>query len=120
MSEQQAAAVPNSNALSPDNQWNLYRLWIRLYVQVFVLKINARSDEFRNECLRFNGLRKQEDIEIVKSARIIEMTATDAAKYRHIIDGTKTIITSKLRFNQLQIKPKSIIMKYDKNKHFSH
>lgn len=97
MPKQQALAVANINALLPENRWNLYRLWIKLYVEAFEMQIKELRDAYRNECLRFNGLRKQEDIEIVKSAKIIGMTTTGAAKYRHIIDGTKPKITSKLK-----------------------
>ncbi|KAJ6634627.1 NFX1-type zinc finger-containing protein 1, partial [Pseudolycoriella hygida] len=89
MPKDQAAAIANINTLLPNNRWNLYRLWIKLYVQEFESKIKVHRDEYRIECLRFNSLRNQEDIEIVKKAKIIGMTTTGAAKYRHIIDGTK-------------------------------
>lgn len=71
MDEEQAKAIANINTLLPSNRWNLYRLWIKLYVQVFERRIKYCRDEYRNECLRFDGLRKQEDIEIVKKAKII-------------------------------------------------
>lgn len=94
MSLEQAKGVRNINTLLPEYRWNLYRLWIKLYVQKFEDEIKIQRDAYRIECLRFNGLRKQEDIEIVKKAKIIGMTTTGAAKYRHIIDGTKPTITS--------------------------
>lgn len=95
MTEEQVKTVADINALSPNNRWNLYRLWIKLYVNMFESQIKVLRDGYRTECLRFNGLRKQEDIEIVKKAKIIGMTTTGAAKYRHIIDGTKPKIASK-------------------------
>lgn len=94
---EQAAAVQNIHALLPDNRWNLYRLWIKTYAEEFESDIKLYRDEYKAECLRFNALRKQEDIEIVKTAKIIGMTTTGAAKYRHIIDGTKPAITSKVQ-----------------------
>lgn len=95
MPEEQARLVANIEALLPNDRWNLYRLWIKLYVQQFEGQIKVHRNLYRTECLRFEGLRKQEDIEIVKKAKIIGMTTTGAAKYRHIIDGTKPTITSK-------------------------
>ena len=95
MPEEQAILVANIEALLPNNRWNLYRLWIKLHVQQFEEQIKVHRNLYRTECLRFEGLRKQEDIEIVKKAKIIGMTTTGAAKYRHIIDGTKPTITSK-------------------------
>lgn len=95
MTEEHAKAVGNINALLPNDRWNLYRLWVKLYVHGFESQIKIFRDQYRIECLRYNGLRKQEDIEIVKKAKIIGMTTTGAAKYRHIIDGTKPKITSK-------------------------
>lgn len=103
MSFDRAAAVSDIYEFRQDHRWDLYRLWIKLYVRDIQNEINTLRETYRNECLRFNGLRKQEDIEIVNKAKIIGMTTTGAAKYRHIIEGTKPKITSKLRFNQLQV-----------------
>lgn len=99
MTVEQAKEIADINTLLPENRWNLYRLWIKLFVKNFETRMKAYRDEYRKECLRFNGLRNQEDIEIVKKAKIIGMTTTGAAKYRHIIDGTKPRITSKLAFS---------------------
>lgn len=94
LSQQEAGTLSNINSLLPHQRWNLYRLWIKLYKQELEGEIRIQRDLYRNECLRFNGLRRQEDIEIVQRAKIIGMTTTGAAKYRHIIDGTKPTITS--------------------------
>lgn len=71
MEEERAKTVANIHTLSPNDRWNLYRLWIKLYVQDFEGDIKIRRDAYRNECLRFDGLRKLEDIEIVRKAKII-------------------------------------------------
>lgn len=71
MDVEEAKAVANIHTLLPNNRWNLYRLWIKLYVQEFERKIKIWRNAYRNECLRFDGLRKQEDVEIVKKAKII-------------------------------------------------
>lgn len=94
MSQEQATTVENINTLLPTDRWNLYRLWIKLYKQISERKIKDFREDYRTEYLRFNGLRQQEDIEIIKGVKIIGMTTTGAAKYRHIIDGTKPTITS--------------------------
>lgn len=95
MTQEQAIASENINDLRPNDRWNLYRLWIKLYVQKFEEEIKDLREAYQIECLRFNGLRMQEDIEIVKTAKIIGMTTTGAAKYRHIIDGSKPKIVGK-------------------------
>lgn len=95
MSKNEAANVVDITSLTLKQRWNLYRLWIKMYVKNLEKVIKAHRGEYRNECLRFNELRQQEDVEIVKNAKIIGMTTTGAAKYRHIIDGTKPKITSK-------------------------
>lgn len=95
MSKQEAATVANITSLPPKQRWNLYRLWLQLYMKNLEKLIKAYRAEYRNECFEFNDLRQQEDVEIVKRAKIIGMTTTGAAKYRHIIDGTKPKITSK-------------------------
>lgn len=71
MEEEQAQAIENINTLLPNDRWNLYRLWIKLYVHGFESEIKHCRDRYRTERLRFDGLRKQEDIEIVKKAMII-------------------------------------------------
>lgn len=95
MSREEAAKVRHINSLSLNERWDLYRLWVKLYTQELVEKIKENRDSYRNECLRFNGIRNQEDIEVVQKAKIIGMTTTGAAKYRHIITGAKPRITSK-------------------------
>lgn len=95
MSCEEARIVRNVNLLPSNQRWNLYRLWVKLYVEKLVEEIKINRDLYRNECLRFNGIRNQEDIEVVKGAKIIGMTTTGAAKFHHIIAGVKPRITSK-------------------------
>lgn len=95
MSQEQAAAVGDINALLPQFRWNLYRLWINLYTQEVDTRIKGLREAYKDERIKFNVLRNLEDIEIVKKAKIIGMTTTGAAKYRHIIDGVKPKIISK-------------------------
>lgn len=94
-----AAAVENVNNLNLNQRWNLYRLWVKLHKDKLVDQLKAdikvERDAYRNECIRLDGLRKQEDCEIMRTAKIIGMTTTGAAKYRHIIAGTKPKITGK-------------------------
>lgn len=95
MSKEEAGNVADITSLTLKQRWNLYRLWIKMYVKNLEKVVKAHRAEYRNEYLRYNDLRNQEDVEIVKNAKIIGMTTTGAAKYRHIIDGTKPKITSK-------------------------
>lgn len=97
MSQLQAAATEDMRTFHPNDRWNLYRLWVKLYSEDLEEEIKVLRDAYRDEHHKSNILRHQEDIEIVKRAKIIGMTTTGAAKYRHIIDGTKPKITSKLK-----------------------
>lgn len=97
MSLEQAKEIGNINSLSSNHRWDLYRLWLKLYTQELKAKlgeeIKSNRDLYRNECLRFNVICNEEEIEVVKKAKIMGMTTTGAAKYRHIIDGAKPKIT---------------------------
>lgn len=98
MSEQQATAVADITGLSLDDRWNLYRLCVKLYALECESRINEKREQYRIEQIKLTELQQQEDIEIVKKAKIIGMTTTGAAKYRHIINGTNPTITSTLSF----------------------
>lgn len=95
MPDEQARLIRNIYTLSSNARWDLYRLWIKLYAGKLGDEIKKNRDLYRNECIRFNGIRNQEDVEAVRDAKIIGMTTTGAAKYRHIIAAVKPKITSK-------------------------
>lgn len=94
MSCEEAKTVQNINWLLSEERWDLYRLWVKLYLEKLAEEINMNRDNYRYACRRFNGIRKQEDIEVVGQAKIIGMTTTGAAKFHHIIAGVKPKITS--------------------------
>lgn len=97
MAKDQAILVPDISQLPPNDRWNLYRLWLKLYVQELENKIKEKRDEHTKECLRTDDLNRQKDIAIVKDAKIVGMTTTGAAKYRYLIDAVQPKITSKPR-----------------------
>lgn len=104
MSEEQAKAVADINELLLDDRWDLYRLWLKLYAQEHEDRIKEKREEYRIENRRFDEMQKQQDIEIVEKAKVIGMTTTGAAKYRHIIDRTKPTITSEKPFQKIKSK----------------
>lgn len=73
MSPERAANVHNINRLPRNQRWNLYRLWVKLYTKDLEKIIKTNRDLHRNECIRFNGIINQEDIEAVHKAKIIGM-----------------------------------------------
>lgn len=73
MSPERAANVHNINRLPRNQRWNLYRLWVKLYTKDLEEIIKTNRDLHRNECIRFNGIINQEDIEAVRKAKIIGM-----------------------------------------------
>lgn len=96
---EQARQVLNINLLTSKQRWDLYRCWVKMYRDGICEKlgeeIKRNRRAYREQCLRFNGIRNQEDVEAVLKAKIIGMTTTGAAKYRHIISGLKPTITGK-------------------------
>lgn len=103
MTENDSALIDDINSLSQQHRWNLYKLWIELYVQNIQRRISMHRDSYGEAFGTFQFYRNKADIEIVRSAKIIGMTTTGAAKYRHIIDGIKPKITSETNY------PKSIL-----------
>lgn len=95
MSREQAEAIDDINTLSSNQRWDLYRLWVKLYIEDLGEQIKANCRLYREECLRFNDICNHEDVAVAEKAKIIGMTTTGAAKYRHIIAGIKPKITSK-------------------------
>lgn len=95
MDEDQAKLVRDIMELLPNSRWNLYRLWLKMYVQEFVKQLKGHQENYRTLSLELDDLRKKEDIDIVRKAKIIGMTTTGAAKYHYIIEGAKPKITSK-------------------------
>lgn len=101
MSCEEAKTVQNINLLLSEQRWNLYRLWVKLHIEKLVDEIRTNRALYRNERLRYNGIRNQEDIEVVRKAKIIGMTTTGAAKFHHIIAGVKPRITSEYDISRL-------------------
>lgn len=82
-------------SLPVQHRWRLYRFWLHLLLQQEENKLAMLRERYANECATLQALRKEQDLFLVRSKKIIGMTTTGAAKYRHIIDGVKPKIVSK-------------------------
>lgn len=82
-------------SLTQSARWNLYRLWLKLYVLNLKRQMKYLHVKCNAEKLEEDKLCHQEDIAIAKRAKIVGMTTTGAAKNRHLIDATQPKITSK-------------------------
>lgn len=94
MSEDEAREVKSVWALKHNDRWRLYRLWVKIYIVEMESNIKDLRRAMNLERNKFAAAQNQEDIEICKKFDVIGMTTTGAAKYHHIIDGTKPRIMS--------------------------
>lgn len=93
MTDAEAKGVQNIFTLTQDNRWRLYRYWRHQYMQMQSEKLRKIRKSYMNEYVAINAVKRLEDVFIAKQAKIIGMTTTGAAKYRHIISGVKPEIT---------------------------
>lgn len=95
MTLEDARNVNDVHQLQRNHRWRLYRLWIKTFAKAIETEIKRLRNLFKIECVRFEALTRQEDLEIIESKKVIGMTTTGAAKYRHIIEGAQPQIISK-------------------------
>lgn len=98
MSMEEAASVKNVWSLNHNDRWRLYRFWVELNISVLEEMIWKNQQEYSVKWEEMQALRNEEDLYIVRNKKIIGMTTTGAAKYRHIIDGVQPRIISKPLF----------------------
>ena len=87
MSEQEEAMLVMTDVfgLPLDKRWGLYRLWRHKFVQESKHKITEGIDEFNLLAQRLKEIRAREDYHIFRTAKLIAMTTTAAARYRNVL-----------------------------------
>lgn len=94
MSREEAMAVRDVWMLLDWDRWRLYRFWVQLMIDKLEEIIWKKQQDYSAQWQALQALRNEEDLFIVRNRRIIGMTTTGAAKYRHIIDGVQPRIIS--------------------------
>ncbi|XP_067324423.1 NFX1-type zinc finger-containing protein 1 [Anolis sagrei] len=85
MSAEEAEAVWDVWRLPLASRWNLYRHWVQKYQVEIRRKILRHEEKYQEAADRLAELRLQEDLCILKKAKIVGMTTTGAARYRQIL-----------------------------------
>ncbi|XP_030831842.1 NFX1-type zinc finger-containing protein 1-like [Strongylocentrotus purpuratus] len=85
MSDQEANAVRDVWGLEEGKRWRLYRYWAHLHRHEYYLQLVVMQRQFTKVCQELREARSQEDFEILKSASVIGMTTTGAAKFHMLL-----------------------------------
>ncbi|KAG8446598.1 hypothetical protein GDO86_014154 [Hymenochirus boettgeri] len=85
MTKEEANHETNVWNLDISSRWRLYRFWLQSYQLEIRQKILAHEQKYQEQADRLAELRLQEDLVILKHAKVIGMTTTGAAKYRKIL-----------------------------------
>nr|XP_006003202.1 PREDICTED: NFX1-type zinc finger-containing protein 1 [Latimeria chalumnae] len=89
MSQTEAMEVVDVWSLSLNDRWRLYRLWLQMYQADIKMKILQYEQQFQAAVDRLAELRVQEDLHLLKGAKVVGMTTTGAAKFRQILQEVK-------------------------------
>ena len=85
MTEDEEKNVDDIYSLETEDRWKLYKLW-RHRVKVYHQQLfQTRQDEYERALRREQEVREMEEHNILSRARVIGMTTTCAARYRHIL-----------------------------------
>lgn len=95
MSNEEAQKVINVWSIGIDDRWRLYRFWVKLYADHLLDQIDLKRGHYLDMRMQLNEIYDQRDVEAIRGKRIIGMTTTGAAKYRHVIDALEPQIISK-------------------------
>ncbi|KAM8945862.1 LOW QUALITY PROTEIN: NFX1-type zinc finger-containing protein 1 [Pelodytes ibericus] len=85
LTEEEAKQVKDVWSLNMNSRWKLYRHWVQLYQQDIRQKILGHEQHYQETADRLIELRLQEDLQILRHAKVIGMTTTGAAKYRRVL-----------------------------------
>ncbi|XP_015210459.1 NFX1-type zinc finger-containing protein 1-like isoform X2 [Lepisosteus oculatus] len=89
MLEEEAAQIADLWALSYRQRWSLYRLWLHKYRCDLRVRVLEDEKQYQRIVNRIDELRNLEDESILKTASVIGMTTTCAARYRKVLQDIK-------------------------------
>ena len=85
MTENEELQVHNISQLNRGDRWRLYRLWRQRLENRHQEHLQQDQKAFDETILRDEELEKMEVSGVLQNARVIGMTTTCAAKYRHVL-----------------------------------
>ncbi|KAJ8267933.1 hypothetical protein COCON_G00131050 [Conger conger] len=85
MLEEDAEQITDLWALPYKQRWHLYRLWLSKYHRNIRTRILIHENEYQSIVHRLDELRRQEDETVLRSASVIGMTTTCAARCRRVL-----------------------------------
>ncbi|KAJ8042130.1 NFX1-type zinc finger-containing protein 1 [Holothuria leucospilota] len=85
MPEERALMVNNLWELQMTHRWDLYRYWVHKYKQKLQGGILPLQEEYERQVRLLKEVKEEENVEIIKEAKIIALTTTGAAKHHHLI-----------------------------------
>lgn len=77
--------ITNIWLLPLKDRWRLYRLWLSMYQMDIRRRIIQDEQLYQAAADRLTELRLQEDLWVLKEAKVVGMTTTGAAKYRKVL-----------------------------------
>ncbi|XP_051887506.1 NFX1-type zinc finger-containing protein 1 isoform X2 [Pristis pectinata] len=85
MSAAEEKTISNIWLLPLKDRWRLYRLWSSMYQMDIRRRIIQHEQLYQAAADRLTELRLQEDLWVLKEAKVVGMTTTGAAKYRKVL-----------------------------------
>lgn len=85
MTENEEHQIHDVHSLNRRDRWRLYRLWRQRLENLHQARLQDGQEAFEEAIRRNEELEKMEVYDVLKNARVIGMTTTCAAKYRHVL-----------------------------------
>jgi len=85
MSESEAKSCVNVWTLTPADRWRLYNYWVSQHVEPELQRLTDLLVEHGIQKNIVNEISKEEDYQVMRSAKIIGMTTTGSARYRDVL-----------------------------------
>ena len=89
MSEQEMRRIRNIWTLPMVQKWKLYRAWVHALRQQFQQQILTKETEYRQYVDMLAEINLSEDKQVLRTATVIGMTTTGAARYQKILSEIK-------------------------------
>ncbi|XP_060899287.1 NFX1-type zinc finger-containing protein 1 isoform X2 [Labrus mixtus] len=89
MSETEEKAVVGIWALSIKDRWRLYRLWLARYREELYKGVQECEHAYQNAVDRLTEVKDHERLCVLRTAKVIGMTTTGAAKYRKLLQEVR-------------------------------
>ena len=83
--EEEEIQVSFLQSLTEQQRWKLYRLWLKRALKHHLQQVQSKQPEYEKAWRRLNELIREEDYHVLQKSRVIGMTTSCAARYRHIL-----------------------------------